>query len=102
MIVALVMLAGVVVAKIVTLELMAAHRRRLTRLHELLHVAQSDVRRATQAKTRLEYERKRVERKQHGIRVRIAHAKEQIGLYEFDESCRHAHFDLLTSHKVDR
>jgi hypothetical protein len=42
------------------------------------------------------------EHKRHRINVRTAHATEQIGLYEFDNSCRVAHFDLLTSHVIER
>lgn len=102
MIAALIMLAGVVVAKILTMELLAAHHRRFARLQEQLEVLRSDLRVETRKHATAERERRTWEHKRHRINIKSAHALEQIGLFEFDDSCRAAHFDLLTSHVVDR
>ncbi len=102
MIAALIMLAGVVVAKILTMELLAAHHRRFARLQEQLDGLRSELRVEVRKHAVVEREWRTWEHKRHRINIRTAHAREQIGLFEFDDSCRAAHFDLLTSHVVDR
>lgn len=102
MIAALVMLAAVVVTKILTVELLAAHHRRYARLQDLLNATRGDLRAEMTRHAGVERERRTFEHKRHRLNVRTAHATERIGLYEFDDSCRSAHFDLLTSHLVER
>jgi hypothetical protein len=102
MILALVALAGVVVAKIVTMELLAAHHRRYARLQESLDEARSNLRAELTKHARVEREWRSVEHKRHRLNVRLARAREELDLFEFDSSCRAAHFDLLTMHRVDR
>ncbi len=102
MIAALLMLAAVVVTKILTVELLATHHRRYARLQDVLNSTRSDLRAEMTKHAGVEREWRKLEHKRHRINVRAAHAIEQIGLYEFDDSCRSAHFDLLTSHLVER
>jgi len=102
MIAALVALAAVVVVKILTVELLAAHHRRFARLQDQLDAVRCDLRAELNRHGRVEHEWRGLEHKRHRVNVRTAHASEEIGLYEFDDSCRTAHFDLLTSHVVER
>lgn len=102
MIAALVMLAAVVVAKSVTMELLRAQRRRFERLQEHLERSQSELRRASGYRSMAERGRQSAERRRHRINVRIAHAHEEIGLHEYTEASRQAHFGLLTTHVVER
>ncbi len=102
MITALIMLAGVVVAKILTMELLAGHHRRFARLQEQLDGLRSELRAEARKHAAIEREWRTWENKRHRINVRSAHAREQIGLFEHDSACREAHFDLLTSHVVER
>ena len=96
------MLAAVVVGKIVTVELLAAHHRRYARLQDQLDAVHADLRAEVTKHAAVERNWRALEHKRHRVNVRIAHGDEQVGLFEFDESCRSAHFDLLTSHQVER
>lgn len=102
MIIALVMLAAVVVTKILTVDLLASHHRRYDRLQDLLDAARSGLRAEMTKHAAVQREWRSFEHKRHRVKVRTAHATEQIGLHEFDNSCRAAHFDLLTSHVIER
>jgi len=102
MITALIMLAAVIVAKILTVELLAAHHRRYARLQDLLDAARNNLRAAATKHAAVEREWRTLEHRRHRLNVRTAHATEHIGVHEFDRSCRAAHFDLLTSHLVER
>ena len=102
MIAAFVALAGVVVGKLVTMELLAVQRRRSARFQGRLVQLESELRAARRHQAAVERERRSLERRRHRLNVKLAHAHEQIGLHEFDESCRQAHFDLLTMHVVER
>lgn len=99
---ALVMLAAVVVAKLVTMEMLAAHNRRYSRLQEQLEGARHELRVARRRHAGAELEWKAVEHRRHRVNTRMAHAHEEIGLYEYDDSCRQAHFELLTMNLVER
>jgi hypothetical protein len=102
MIAALVALAVVVVVKILTVEFLAAHHRRCAHWQEQLDTLRSELRRELTKHAAVEREWRSLEHKRHRSNVRIAHRREEIGLHEFDDSCRSAHFDLLTSHLVER
>lgn len=99
---ALTMLAAVVVAKIVTMEMLRSHQRRLATVNERREEVMADLRAATRVRKRHEYRRRSVERKHHRAAVRINRAKEQLELMDFERSCRDAHFGLLSSHLVER
>jgi glucose 1-dehydrogenase len=105
MVAALVALAAVVVVvvvvKILTVEFLASHHRRYARLQEQLDTVRFELRGELTKHAAVEREWRSLGHKRHRANVRIAHRREEIGLYEFDDSCRSAHFDLLTSHVVE-
>ena len=102
MIAALVMLAAAVVVKILTVELLASYNRRYTRLQDQLGAVRSDLRAEMKKQAAVERQWKSVENRRHRLHVRIDHRHEEVDVFEFDDSCRAAHFDLLTSHLVER
>ncbi|MBT3346643.1 MAG: hypothetical protein HN712_30555 [Gemmatimonadetes bacterium] len=100
--IALVMLAAVVVAKIVTMEMLRSHQRRLAYVHERREVVMADLRSVTRVRIRHDHRRRTLERKQHRTAVRINHAREKLELFDLEKDSRSAHFGLLTSHVVER
>ena len=99
---ALAMLAAVVVAKIVTMEMLRSHQRRLASVYELRDVALANLRAVTRVRKRHEFQRKNSERLKHKANLRIGRFKEELELMDFEHSSRQAHFDVLTSHVVER
>jgi chromosome segregation ATPase len=102
MIAALVMLAAAVVVKILTVELLATHHRRCAHLQDQLDAARSDLRAEVTKRAAVERHWRSAEHRRHRLRVRIDQRHGEIDVLEFDQSARAAHFDLLTSHLVER
>jgi hypothetical protein len=102
MIAAVVMLAAAVVVKIVTVELLASHHRRYARLQGQLDAARSDLRAQMTKHAAVERHWKSAEHRRHRLHVLIDQRQGEIDLFEFDQFSRAAHFDLLTSHLVER
>ena len=99
---ALVMLAAAVVVKTLTVELLASYNRRYTRLQDQLDAVRSDLRAEMKNQAAVERQWKSVENRRHRLHVRIDHRYEEVDVFEFDDSCHAVHFDLLTSHLVER